>query len=143
MTGHGFQNLVEDADQTALFDNARHHLAEGGCFVFETRNARVSPLAVSCDRRPFRRYQLPDGSPVDCFIEQDYDPDRYLLSYRIWRENRKTGDSWCGSGQLRFSEDGEIRERLARSGLAVSACFGDWDGSQAGEGSPELIYLCH
>ncbi|RED48630.1 class I SAM-dependent methyltransferase [Aestuariispira insulae] len=142
MTGHGFQNLIRDEDQAALFGCVRRHLAPGGRFVFETRNRDISPLASSCDRKAYRSYRMPNGEWIDCSIKQDYDRKTSCLHYRIWRENRRSGEVWQGSGLLRFPSEGEIRLGLKAAGLEVVSCYGDWGCEAASRTAPERIFVC-
>jgi hypothetical protein len=137
MMGHAFQELVDDAELRASLAAIRRALAEGGRFVFETRN----PLA-----RAWEGWHPGNATEV-------VDPAGRRL--RVWHEvesvaggvvtlTETTGDPdgtvlRVDRGRLRFLDPGTLAGFLAEAGLRVEAQYGGWSREPLGPASREIV----
>ncbi|MEU1408426.1 class I SAM-dependent methyltransferase, partial [Streptomyces sp. NPDC005728] len=125
MTGHAFQELLGDEQVRDTLRGARRALADGGRFVFETRN----PAARVWERwTPDRVYEVTDadGSPVRVWHEADPAP----AGDRVTFTETYAGARWerpqvCRS-TLRFLDAAALDGFLGEAGLAVAERYGDW-----------------
>ncbi|MFF9374414.1 class I SAM-dependent methyltransferase [Streptomyces griseoluteus] len=140
MTGHAFQQLVRDEDVRQCLGAVRAALAEGGRFVFETRNPEARPWERWT---PDRVHTItgPDGAEIRVHHEVTHGPAggrvEFTETYRC--------ESWpaprTGRNTLRFLGPGELDRFLAEAGLRTVARYGDWDRSPLGPASPEIITI--
>ncbi|MEU2713643.1 methyltransferase domain-containing protein [Streptomyces sp. NPDC007205] len=139
MTGHAFQELVRDEDIRSSLRAVRAALADGGRFVFETRN----PAARAWERWvPERVYDITadDGTPVRVWHEVQGDGPG---GGRVRFTETYDGDGWpaprvCHS-VLRFLDNASLRSFLEEAGLSVVEQYGDWQGEPLTPTSPEII----
>jgi SAM-dependent methyltransferase len=140
MTGHAFQELIEDDEIRAALAAICSALIAGGRFALETRN----PLDRAWERWP-EQYSAevtdPTGAPVRCEYRVE-DPIeegvvRSISSYTsaAWEH---PAVSW---GALRFVEPAALAEFLGEAGLVIEEQFGDWDRSPLTDTSPEIITI--
>ncbi|SOD83986.1 trans-aconitate 2-methyltransferase [Streptomyces sp. Ag109_G2-15] len=139
MTGHAFQELLGDEQVRATLRGAFRALADGGRFVFETRN----PAARAWERwTPDRVYEFTDGDGEAVRVWYDADPDP--VGDRLSFTETYAGARWerpqvC-RGTLRFLDADALDGFLGGAGLAVAERYGDWRrGPMAPASSPEII----
>ena len=140
MTGHAFQELIEDDEIHAALAAIRSALSDDGRFVFETRNpparawerwateytAEVTDAGGACVRCESEVGTLVEGGIV-----------RGAGTYTSPEWDRPLA-SW---GMLRFLDAATLSSRLADAGLAVEAQYGDWDRQPLTATSPEIITI--
>ncbi|MEV5880948.1 methyltransferase domain-containing protein [Streptomyces sp. NPDC052101] len=138
MTGHAFQELVEDEEIRSCLRGVSAALADGGRFVFETRN----PAARAWERwTPERVYEITDadGTPVRVWHEVQ----QPLTGGRVRFTETYASTPWptprvCRS-ILRFLGPEALTAFLAEAGLTVVAQYGDWGRSPLSHAGPEII----
>lgn len=141
MTGHAFQCLLTDSAIQKLFQDARRLLADGGVFLFETRNpfARAWENWNPESARPPR--PLGSGKTVQVIHKvQSVEAEIVTFSetYCFEPEGKQTPHS---VSQLRFANRDTVLRIAESAGLKEQAVFGDWDGSAFIEReSPEIIF---
>jgi SAM-dependent methyltransferase len=140
MTGHAFQELINDAEIRTALAAIRAALTEGGRFAFETRNplrrawehwttqysAEVTDAAgavVRCDSHV--------STPLDGGVVRG----GATYTSATWDQPL---ESW---GMLRFVDAAPLSSFLASAGLAIEEQFGDWDRQSFTEVSPEIITI--
>ncbi|MFE9609054.1 class I SAM-dependent methyltransferase [Streptomyces sp. NPDC006012] len=141
MTGYTFETLVGDEELRAGLRAVRAALAEGGRFVFETRDPAARAWETWGPDR-VRETTGPDGRAV-----------------RVWREVREvrggpagdrvtftetfegvSGDgARVGRAALRFLDKERLAGFLAEAGLQVVEQYGDWERGPVVSGGPEMI----
>ncbi|WP_345560593.1 class I SAM-dependent methyltransferase [Streptomyces plumbiresistens] len=138
MTGHAFQVLVSDEEMRLALRAVRAALADGGRFVFETRN----PAARAWERwTPERVYEItgPDGAPVRVWHEVD----QPVLGDRVTFTETFEGGPWQRTAisrtTLRFLDTDTLSRFLAEAGLTVVEQYGDWGRGPCTPASPEII----
>jgi SAM-dependent methyltransferase len=138
MTGHAFQVFTEDGELRAALAAIRAALADGGRFVFETRNPAVrtweqwvpeNAVDVAIPGRGVLRME----DRVDLPVEGDL--VSFTTTYTVpgWERPEESRST------LRFLDSAALAGFLAEAGLAVEECLGDWDGSPFTPASPEII----
>lgn len=135
MTGHAFQVLLTEEDVRATFDVMRMHLAPGGRIVFESRNPQMD-----WDSRWNKSVRINTPSGELMIVRQVKGrEDSYIhfeTSYHF------TSDTLISRSELRFWNEGDVRELLAACGLKVAEFFGSWDGSPFDpSSSDEMIFI--
>ncbi|MEW2255333.1 class I SAM-dependent methyltransferase [Streptomyces sp. NPDC047869] len=138
MTGHAFQELLGDEDVRGCLRGVRRALADGGRFVFETRN----PAARAWERwTPEKVYEIPDGDGGLVKVWHDAEPAP--VGDRLGFTETYAGARWdrplvCRS-TLRFLGTDALDGFLGEAGLAVAERYGDWRRGPLTPAGPEII----
>ena len=140
MTGHAFQEFVEDDELRTALAAIRSALTEDGRLAFETRN----PLVRAWEHWATEyTTQVTDSTGAvvrnECEVEIPIEGDIVRFSHRF------TSPSWrqpqVSHGTLRFLDVDSLSSFLAGAGLAIEQQFGDWDRSPLTDTSPEIITI--
>ncbi len=138
MTGHAFQQWIDDDEIHASLVAVRSALADDGVFAFETRNPRA---------REWERWTPEHGVE---FV----DADGAVVRYEAEVETPVRGDvvrftnTWTSAGwdrperspgALRFLDADKLRAFLTDAGFVIEDRFGDWDRSPVVDESLEII----
>lgn len=141
MTGHAFQELLDDAATRAALARFRAHLVPGGLLVFETRN----PLARAWERwtpeHMSGTVRAPDGTEYAVELDVLGQPAPDLVEMSGTYTNRVTGAVGVDTGSLRFVAADRLRELLAEAGFRVEDWYGSWDRGPVTGSSPEIIVV--
>jgi SAM-dependent methyltransferase len=140
MTGHAFQELIEDAEIRAALAAIRTALVNGGRFAFETRN----PLDRAWERWPSQYSDETtdaDGNRVMCVYQVEVsDDERIVTSISTF-----TSPGWeraeVSRGSLRFIDAETLATFLAVAGFVIEEQYGDWLRSPLTGTSPEIITI--
>jgi ubiquinone/menaquinone biosynthesis C-methylase UbiE len=140
MTGHAFQELVEDDEIRAALAAVRSALTDSGRFAFETRN----PLDRAWERWA-REYSgaVTDatGAPVRC----EYRVELPVEGSVVRSVSTFTSPGWdrpeVSRGALRFLDAETLASFLSGAGLAIEEQFGDWTRRPLTHSSPEIITI--
>lgn len=137
MTGHAFQQLVEDDDIHRSLRAVRAALIAGGRFVFDTRNPEARAWEAWNTSSEVRN---PDGEPARVThhvhqVEGDLVRLSETLTGRWWDEDQ------VSQGALRFPAPGVLSQFLAEAGFAIESQFGDWERTPLMDGSEEMITI--
>ncbi|MFI6902563.1 class I SAM-dependent methyltransferase [Nonomuraea sp. NPDC050394] len=134
MTGHAFQVLVEDDELRAALAAVRAALADGGRFVFETRN----PLARDWERWTGAEITDASGTPVRVDVEV-----RQVTAERVTFTQTYTSPGWerpeVSWSTLRFLGVAGLAAFLTEAGLEIEAQYGDWNREPLTGTAPEII----
>lgn len=139
MTGHAFQEYVEDEEIRGALAAMRAALTDDGRVAFETRN----PL----DRAWERWATQYSGETID--VQGDAVRCEYRVVSAVGNlvrmESTFSSPGWAkpevSRGALRFMEVDELGAFLAGAGLAVVAQFGDWERGPVSETCQEIITI--
>ncbi len=140
MTGHAFQAVVEDEAIDALLAAVRQALVPGGRFAFETRN----PSARAWERwRPENAVTTrgPDGRPVRITTRVVEPFDGRTVSFTHTFEGEHPSLPQVSRSTLRFLDAEALTERLAKAGLRIETCLGDFGGRAPAADSPEIVIV--
>ncbi|MQM26225.1 methyltransferase domain-containing protein [Glycomyces sp. NEAU-7082] len=127
MSGNAFQCLLDDRTTADSLAAVRRALADGGRFVFDTRNPAAAAWRSWTSERPFA-FTDPLGEPMEV-SQRASEPDEqgvvtvdayFTASY--WDEPLKAS---CG---LRFVDAAHLDRLLHAAGFAVEDRFGAFDG---------------
>jgi hypothetical protein len=138
MTGHAFQELIEDAEIRAALAAIRAALVDGGRFAFETRN----PLDRAWERWPVQ-YSAEttdaDSNPVSCVYQVEVSANERVVT----STSTYTSPAWdrpeVSRGSLRFVDAETLAVFLTEAGFVIEEQFGDWNQSPLAHISPEII----
>ncbi|WP_405648185.1 class I SAM-dependent methyltransferase [Streptomyces sp. NBC_00019] len=138
MTGHAFQTLVGDEELRAGLRAVRTALADGGRFVFETRN----PAARAWESwTPDRVYEAADADGTVAWMWHEVASP--VVGDRVTLTSTFEGVRWdrpqVTTSTLRFLDQPALESFLAEAGLVVEEQYGDWGRGPVTSGSPELI----
>lgn len=138
MTGHAFQELIDDDEICVALAGVRSALADGGRFVFETRN----PLDRAWERWPDQYSgEVTDATGVT--VRNEYQVETPIEGGIVWSISTYTSPDWehpeVSRGALRFLDVDTLAGFLSEAGLQIEEQFGDWDRSPVSAASPEII----
>jgi len=140
MTGHAFQQLIEDEEIGIALATIRLAMTDGGRFVFETRN----PLVRAWEGWPEEyRAETTDASGavvrrqhrVETPVEGDVVRFTATFTSPAWDRPKES------PGRLRFLDVDALSAFLSDAGLAIEEQFGDWCRLPLTDTSPEIITL--
>ncbi|HVC79297.1 MAG TPA: methyltransferase domain-containing protein [Chloroflexota bacterium] len=140
MTGHAFQELVEDDEIGAALGTIRAALTEGGRFVFETRN----PLVRAWEHWS-TEYTAEVSDPSGAVVRCEYQVVMPVEGNIVHSINTFTSPGWdlplVSRGRLRFLDADALSAFLSSAGLAIEEQFGDWTRQPRTDTSPEIITI--
>jgi hypothetical protein len=139
MTGHAFQELLDDDENRAALTAIRSALTDDGRFAFETRN----PLDRAWERWATQyTAEVTDatGAVVRCesrvaAVEGNIVRGTVTFSSPGWHRPE------VSEGALRLVDAANVSEFLSGAGLAIEKQFGDWTGARLTATSLEIITI--
>jgi len=141
MTGHAFQELLDDQDARAALASFHRHLAPGGRLAFETRNPAARPWEHWTPAETRSTVRSPAGEDFE--VANDFrgtrEPD--LVDFAGVVRSQVTGDTFTSVSTLRFVDPDHLRWLLTAAGFRIDGWLGDWDGSEVSSASPEIIVV--
>ncbi|WP_321819273.1 MULTISPECIES: class I SAM-dependent methyltransferase [unclassified Burkholderia] len=142
MTGHAFQCLLTDAEIDATLCGARRVLADGGRFLFETRNPRVEPWLGWTPAASATRIDSPEFGSVElhhAVTAVDGPIVSFDSVYRFHRDDTQVKNA----SRLRFIAQADLQARVAAAGFSSADWCGDWNGAPFDDAaSAEIIAIC-
>ncbi|MHA5053936.1 class I SAM-dependent methyltransferase [Streptomyces sp. SD15] len=138
MTGHTFQVLSGDDELRTALASVRAALADGGRFVFETRN----PAARAWERwTPEHPREAIDaqGEVVRVWHEVEAPVAGERVTFTETFEHPVWERPAVSRSTLRFLGPDALATFLAAAGLAVDKQYGDWGRGPLTPASPEII----
>lgn len=140
MTGHTFQEFVEDDEIRAALAAVRAALVDGGRFAFETRN----PLDRAWERWATEYSgEVTDatGAVVRCeyWVETPVEGD--VVRYGSVFTSPGWDQPLVSRGVLRFLDAETLAAFLSDAGLVIEEQFGDWARNPLTATSPEIITI--
>jgi SAM-dependent methyltransferase len=139
MTGHAFQAMLTDEDAVALLRNAGRHLAPGGCFAFETRNALAREWQSWNPAQWQERVEIAEYGSVEESGDVDHDPATGIVTIGHVYRFLDLGSERRGVTRIRFIDQAHLARLVERAGLVAQAYYGWWDKSPYEPESPEII----
>ncbi len=138
MTGHAFQEFVEDKEIRTALAAIRSALTEGGRFVFETRNPLVRAWEHWSTEYPAEVTDA-TGTVVRC----ESGVETPVVGGVVRGTSTFTSPAWnrpqVSRGALRFVEVEALSAFLSGAGLTIEEQFGDWNRCPLIDTSPEII----
>ncbi len=140
MTGHTFQEFIEDDEIRAALAAVRAALVDGGRFAFETRN----PL----DRAWERWGSQYSGEVIDAtgaVVRAEYQVETPVEGDIVRYVSVFSSPDWdqpeVSRGVLRFLDAERLAAFLSDAGLVIEEQFGDWARNPLTATSPEIITI--
>ncbi len=140
MTGHAFQELLEDDEIRALLMAIRSALTDGGHFAFETRN----PLDRAWERWATQyTAEVTDasGAVVRCESRVELPVEGHIVRGTTTFTSPGWDHPEVSQGALRFVDAATLASFLTDAGLVVEQQFGDWTRVPLTSASPEIITI--
>jgi len=138
MTGHAFQEFVEDDEIRAALAAIRSALVAGGRFAFETRN----PLVRGWDRWA-TEYSAEVTDATGASVRCEYQVETPVVGGVVRSISTFTSARWDrpveSKGALRFLDADALSSFLAGACLTIEEQFGDWTRHPLTATSPEII----
>ena len=130
MTGHAFQELIEDDQIHAALAAIRAALTDAGCFVFETRNPRVRAW-----EQWSTQYSAEVTDTSGMTVRCEYRVETPVVGDIVRSSSTFTSPGWDGPvvsrGALRFMDRETVSRLLSDAGLMIEEQFGDWTGNRS------------
>ncbi|TDD95394.1 class I SAM-dependent methyltransferase [Jiangella asiatica] len=140
MTGHAFQELLDDDAVRAALATFRRHLEPGGLLAFETRNPAARDWEGWRAQRTRQVVANPAGERFETWVDAP-EPHGDLVTFQSCILDLGSGDLHAESSTLRFVDPGRLRELVEAAGFVVEGWFGDWDRGPVTPTSAEVIVL--
>lgn len=142
MTGHAFQCLLTDAEIDMTLRGARHVLADGGRFLFETRNPRIAPWRAWTPPHSARSVESRESGIVDLH-HAVRSVDGAIVTFDTHYRFRRDDTVLTNTSRLRFITQPELRERVIAAGFPSADWYGDWRHAPFDAAtSAEIIAIC-
>ena len=141
MTGHAFQAVLTDADQTAVLAAAARHLKPDGRMAFETRNPARRAWLDWTPERDRSVAEVEGHGRVEETHDARENPSTGLIDITARYRFLDRGGELVGRSRLRFIGRDHLAGLLAAAGLAPLAWYGDWDRAPFTDASPEIIVV--
>ncbi len=136
MTGHAFQVFVEDDQLAESLAAIRLSLREDGRFVFETRN----PLVKEWENWiPDNAVEIVQNGRTIRMAHQVEAVVGDQVSFKITFSSPSWIRPKISRSTLRFLSAESLSSFLSNANFVVEKQFGDWDGKQLTNRSPEII----
>ncbi|MHC4818989.1 MAG: class I SAM-dependent methyltransferase [Planctomycetota bacterium] len=134
---------IDEVDEhVRVFRNLRRHLAPEGRLAFDVFHPRPDYLVEPHDER-FEREE--DGRKIRRLGRST--PHRSLQRIDVrfrWEIEDAAGtvaEEHTARFSMRWFHRYELEHALARAGFSIDALYGDFDRSEFGDGSPEMIFV--
>lgn len=142
MTGHAFQCLLTDDDIDATLRGVRCVLADGGRFLFDTRNPRTEPWRAWTPAQSARRIESHEFGIVDLHHAVRA-IDGALVTFDTRYRFRRDDTLLTNTSRLRFIAQPELQARVIAAGFPAADWCCDWDRAPFDEAtSAEIIAIC-
>ncbi|CAB5105485.1 putative SAM-dependent methyltransferase [Burkholderia cenocepacia] len=142
MTGHAFQCLLTDDDIDATLRGVRCVLADGGRFLFDTRNPRTEPWRAWTPAQSARRIESHEFGIVDLHHAVRA-IDGAVVTFDTHYRFRRDDTLLTNTSRLRFIAQPELQARVIAAGFPAADWCGDWDPAPFDEAtSAEIIAIC-
>ncbi len=141
MTGHAFQVLLDDDAVRSALRSFHRHLEPGARLAFETRNPSARAWESWVTERSLSVIQGPDGNRYEVWVDDPSAHGHDLVTFTSAVRPLSSGPVWTGASTLRFIDGDHLRALIVESGFAVEGWYGDWDRSDVGPTSPEIIVV--
>jgi SAM-dependent methyltransferase len=148
MAFNSMQHLHDYESLAALFRNVRKHLAEGGRFVFDVFNPKISILArASGERHLEREYQDPDGKGTMAFensmVYDDAAQVSHIQCYFVRRgPNGEELEERVEELHLRSFFPQELDLLVRSQGFEIVEKFGNFERKPFASGDPKQVVVC-
>jgi len=139
MTGHVFQVFPDDTAMVDALAAARHHLAPGGLFAFDTRNPAARAWEGWTTDATATEIAVPGIGQIRVAYDVRAVAGEHITYVTIF--DFGDGDRLEVPDRLRFVDRSRLEILLGRAGLSAVHCFGDWDRTPFHAGSREIIML--
>ena len=140
MTGHAFQELIEDDELRGGLAAIAAALTEGGRFAFETRN----PLARAWEHWA-TEYTAEVTDASGAIVRCNYQVETPVEGDIVRSISTFTSSGWdrpqVSRGTLRFLRADVLFAFLSGADLTIEAQFGDWTRQPLSDTSPEIITI--
>ncbi|WP_406806659.1 class I SAM-dependent methyltransferase [Burkholderia semiarida] len=142
MTGHAFQCLLTDDDIDATLRGVRRVLADGGRFLFDTRNPRTEPWRAWTPAQSARSVESHAFGIVDLHHAVRAIDDA-IVTFDTHYSFRRDGTVLTNTSRLRFIAHPDLQRRVTAAGFASADWCGDWDHAPFDAAtSAEIIAIC-
>lgn len=142
MTGHAFQCLLTDDDIDATLRGTRRVLADGGCFLFDTRNPRVAPWRAWTPEHSAHSVESRESGVVDLHHAVRA-VDGAIVTFDTYYRFHRDAMLLKNTSRLRFIAQSELHARIAAAGFSSADWYGDWQRAPFDAAtSAEIIAIC-
>jgi len=140
MTGHAFQEFVEDDEIRAALAAIRSALIAGGHFAFETRNPLVRAWEYWATDYTAEVTDA-TGAVVRCECQVETPVEGGVVHSTSTFASPGWDRPQVSPGTLRFLDRDVLSAFLSDAGLAIEEQFGDWTRCPLTDSSPEIITI--
>ena len=145
LTGHAFQAFLSDGDQRAVPETIDRHLADGGCFIFDSRNPAVEAWREWTPELSRRAFEHPELGQIEAWNDAVLDETSGVvtLGHTIEKRTADSGQHFSAESHIRFTPKHKLAALISQTGLVVDRWLGDWQGGPSPTDAPEIIPVGH
>ncbi|OXI83546.1 SAM-dependent methyltransferase [Burkholderia sp. AU31652] len=142
MTGHAFQCLLTDTEIDATLRGVRRVLADGGRFLFDTRNPRIQPWRAWTPEHSARSVESREAGIVDLH-HAVRSVDGAIVTFDTHYRFRRDATLLTNTSRLRFIAQPDLQARVIAAGFSSADWCGDWQHAPFDDAtSAEIIAIC-
>lgn len=140
MTGNTFQAFLTPTDQQRMLSCIKRHMKPGSLFAFNTRNPRPQDLYTTDIFEKWHTFKDREGTTVNVFGRQSYDPKAHLMTYETKRQYPNF--DILSPLQIRFTPYNVLAALLESCGFTLMNIYGDFNNNPFIEDSASIICVC-
>ncbi|WP_100372353.1 class I SAM-dependent methyltransferase [Bacillus sp. FJAT-45037] len=147
LVGNSFQHFHSNESQDCLLKGVRHHLKDGGVFIFGTRFPSIDELFQPPTEQYWKTYNDPDlKMNVELSTLSTYDPIKQLQHYTTIRKYKNSEGKLVEEKQtkisLRYVFPQEMVRLLSQHGFEIVHSYRNWHKQPLHTKGSEMIYVC-
>lgn len=145
IAGNAFQHLLTNQDRDAVLKAIYRQLKPGGIFAFATRFPHAADLARNVELAEiWHTYLDADGYEVLVSGTSQYDVLSQIVEHHTYRHFAATGAPAAEPTvtHLRYTFPQELEAALKGARFQVEQRLGSFDGTELGEHSNSMIFVC-
>lgn len=140
MTSHVVQFLLTDDEFNGVIKNAYESINSGGHILFDSRRSLTESFAKWPTKENPRHATDPQLGEIEywCNILSTTDS---LAKYELHYHFKDSDKTVVSTDSIIFRPKDVIEEALQEAGFTIKTVYGNWDGSEYTDASPEMLFL--
>jgi len=139
LTGHAFQVFLTAQDQRAVLLTIAKHLADGGRFVFDTRNPKAEEWEEWGPEDSKRSFEHPRHGRVEAWNDAVHDTATGIVTYQTHYRIVGSDHQFSAASKILFTPRDTLDGMVRDAGLIVDRWLGDWLGAGYGPDAADII----
>lgn len=139
MTGNVAQVFLDDAEWNATLKSLHSALRTGGYLSFESRNPLAQSWRHWTRERTFEQINT-DYGLMECWLD-DVEVNGGIVQFSAHNKFISTNEDLVVKSQLRFRNETEYLQSLAKAGFRIIDVHGNWTQGPFSAESPIMLFI--